>query len=546
MAHRRTRMGVRTWMGVLAAWLLIAGMDRAAGQEAEVPPEPSSIGRVQRLADEIDALIADRWNAENVSPAPLADDAEYLRRVYLDIAGKIPSAAEVRRFLEDTSPHKRRDVVEQLLQSPAHLNHFTNKWRSVWMPESTEDFQVRFLIPSFEAWLRGRLASGTTYDKIVREILTLPMTNNANGMGMASDGTPTPVAYYQAKQLQPENLAAATSRMFLGIRIECAQCHDHPFDEWKREQFWSFAAFYGGLQRETNGPVLGIIQELFTKQELTIPDTETTVKPTFLNGSQPVLKFSKSPRKTLADWMTSADNPYFSRAIANRMWGHFFGVGIVEPVDDFSSHNPPSHPELLTRLSAELAAEGFDLRFLIRAITASKTYQLASLRTDASQDDPRLFARMAVRGLTSEQLVDSLIQAVGLHEQYNPQAAFAFGGGGPTGELRELFNNQSQPTLNSPTTILQALALMNGQLVGEATDVERSRTLAAIVEYPLFDTAQRIEAMYLTTLSRLPREDELTRLVEYVDSRSASGNPRTALGDVFWSLLNSSEFMLNH
>lgn len=540
MAHRR-------WFTiVLANWVLWLGIDRLGGQESERPPEPVGFDRVQRLADRIDELVAARWEDAQVTPAPLADDAEYLRRVYLDIAGKIPPTSEVRRFLADTSPHKRREVVEHLLQSSAHLTHFTNKWRSIWMPESTADFQIRYLIPSFEVWLRGRLAEGVTYDQIVREILTLPMTNNSNGFGMAADGNATPAAYYQAKQLKPENLAAATSRMFLGIRIECAQCHDHPFDEWKREQFWSFAAFYGGLERETDGAVIGVIRELFTKKELTIPDTNTVVKPTYLNGQSPVLVFRKSPRSTLADWMTSAQNPYFARAVANRMWAHFFGIGIVDPVDDFSSHNPPSHPELLAKLSSDLAAEGFDIRFLIRAITTSRTYQLTSLRTDPSQDDPRVFARMAVRGLTSEQLVDSLAQAIGRHEPFNPQQAFIFADGSPSSELRDLFTNESSQTLDKPTTILQALALMNGQMVAEATELSQSRTLTAVAEYPLLDTGQRIEALYLATLSRLPREDELARLVSYVDRGGVSQNQKTALGDVFWSLLNSSEFMLNH
>ena len=360
------------------------------------------------------------------------------------------------------------------------------------------------------------------------------------------------MAFFQAKQNKPEDVGAATARIFLGVRLECAQCHDHPFDAWEREQFWSFAAFYApaNSRPRSQSGVAGFLNNLFggTKtppKGLRIPDTKTYVTPAFLdNGEQ---AGSGDARQTLAVWMVSPQNPYFARTLVNRMWAHLFGIGLVDPVDDFGSSNQPSHPQLLDELARDFAANDFDLKYLIRAITASRTYQLSSSVGHPSQtDNPRLFARMAVKGLSSEQLFDSLAQATGYRELNRNLSPFAFNVGTPRGKFLELFNSDNDKPVERETTILQALAMMNGQLVSNATHLSRSRTLAAVAEYPLMTTAERIEALYLAALSRPPRVEESARLVKYVESTEKAPDRRRALGDVFWALLNSSEFMLNH
>ena len=354
------------------------------------------------------------------------------------------------------------------------------------------------------------------------------------------------MGFYQAKQLKPENLAAGTARMFLGVRIECAQCHDHPVDDWKREQFWGYAAFFAGVERDpTAGGAVDAIKELFGGKSLLIPGTEKRVVPTYLTGESPQLKFRDSPRQLLADWMISEQNVYFARASVNRVWGKLFGVGIVNPVDDFTATNPPSHPELLDELARQFAGHEYDFKFLIRAITSSRTYQLSSVGTGANQSEPRLFSRMALKGLSAEQLFDSISLATGFFENQAARNNPGIMNNTPREEFVRMFEDSTDPITERQTTILQALSMMNGQFVADATGLEKSATLAAIAGFPLMTTEERIEALYLAALSRKPRADEMRRLAEYVDSGGPAHDPKKALSDLFWALLNSSEFLFN-
>jgi hypothetical protein len=504
---------------------------------------------VLALAAKIDALIAKRWETERAVPAPPADDATFIRRVSLDIAGKIPSVAELHEFLDDASPDKRQKLVERLLDSPGYVMHFSNVWRAVMIPEAESNLEVRFLVPGFQAWLRKQLTANAGFDAVVREILTVPVDPRLAANPLQPQAEVTPVGFYQAKQLKPENLAAGTARMFLGVRIECAQCHDHPFDDWKREQFWGYAAFFAGVERDQNGEkgALDAIREMFDKRELEIPGTDKKVVPTHLDGVQPQLKFRDSTRTILADWMISDRNTYFARTAVNRLWGQFFGIGIVNPVDDFTADNPPSHPELLDELGRQFAAHKYDFKYLIRAITATKTYQLSSQQTHESQENPRIFARMALKGLAPEQLFDSIAQATGYHEPYANRNPTQFGM--MTNSAREdflqMFDNSRDSVIEQQTTILQALSMMNGQFVSDATGLEKSATLSAVADFPLMTTAERVEAVYLAAFSRPPRTDEVERLVKYVESGGAAKDSKKALSDVFWALLNSSEFLFN-
>ena len=535
------------WLGAAVWSPLAANSDQppAVAQPASIPADDER--DALRLAEKIDDFVARRWNTDKATPTATVDDAAFMRRVSLDIAGKIPAVADLHEFLEDSAPDKRRQLVERLLDSPAYIMHFSNVWRAVLLPEADSNLEVRILVPGFEAWLRKQLSANVGFDTLVREILTVPVDPRLAGNLFQPQAEVTPVGFYQAKQLKPENLAAGTARMFLGVRIECAQCHDHPFDDWKREQFWGYAAFFAGVERDQAAAqgALDAIRELFGSREVLIPGTDKKVVPTYLDGQSPQLKFRDSPRNVLADWMISGGNSYFSRAAVNRVWGHFFGIGIVNPVDDFTADNPPSHPELLDELAGQFAAHKFDFKFLIRAITASKTYQLSSRQTDKSQENARLFARMALKGLSAEQLFDSIAQATGYHEPFGSRNPQGMMNNSPRDEFIRMFENSRDSVTEQQTTILQALSMMNGQFVSEATGLEKSATLAAVIEFPLMTTAERIETLYLAALSRPPRADELERLLKYVDTGGAAGDSKKALSDVFWALLNSSEFLFN-
>lgn len=533
---------------LLLSAVVPGGSIRAADDGDAKAKRATAAKNVARTAALIDRHIQQALKTNAVKPAPLADDAEFLRRAYLSITGRIPRVSEAREFFADKRPDKRRRLVEELLETPGYITHYTDFWRHVMLPEVNADIQSRFLIPGFEAWLREKLQDNVKYDEVVRELLTTSFDTNPNRRGVniyQRLGEASPVAFYRVKQAKPENLAAAVARTFLGVRIECAQCHNHPFDTWKREQFWGFAAFFAGLQRTGNN-VFSPVREIPDRRELTIPDTSTVVQAKFLTGEEPQWRFRQGARETLANWVTARDNPYFARAAVNRIWGKLFGVGLVDPVDDFSASNPPSHPKLLDALAKEFVKQNYDVKFLIQAIAASRTYQRTSRRTDDSQSNPQLFSRMAVQGMSPEQFVNSLATAVGDFQPYQARNSYVFGRNDARSQLRDLFANDSEPPTQRSTSILQALAIMNGGFTSGATDLQRSRTLAAVVDFPLATTAERIETLYLATLSRKPGKNELKRLVKYVDSGGPKKDSDKALSDVFWALLNSSEFMLNH
>ena len=534
----------RIWTRIgVACVAFLAGPHSPAADNAPKPPEVSKATRDARaLALKIDRMLASKWAEAKVTPVGPADDAEYLRRVCLDLVGKIPNASEARDFLDDRSPDKRLQLVERLLDSPAYTARATELWRQLFLPEADTEGQARFAAPAFEAWLRKKVVEDVGYDKMVREILTARLgARTANPLGTKTEASPA--AFYIAKEGKPENLAAGTSRVFLGVRLECAQCHNHPFAKWKREEFWGLAAFFAGVSKQGPDDGFGAIREVANRRELAIPGTEKIVKAAFLDGPPPTWKAKAEPREVLADWVTSSRNPFFAKAAVNRVWARFFGTGLVDPVDDMGGDNVPSHPELLDELASQFVAHDYDLKFLIRAITATKAYSLTSALDRPEPTPPYLFSAMPVRGLSASQLFSCLAQSTGFRD--GPDA-YAMNVGDARSRFLDLFANRDEKPTEAQTSILQALTLMNGQLVSGATSLESGDTLAAVAEAPYLDTAGRIEELYLAALTRRPRPDELSLLVGYIE-KAATPQARTgALADVFWAILNGPEFKHNH
>jgi hypothetical protein len=520
--------------GFIAA--LLASPALAADAPARPKTDPAALARV------IDAQVDATLLAHKVPASPRADDAAFFRRINLALAGRVPVPSEVRLFLADTDPNKRAKAIDKLLASPAHANHLTTTWRGWLLPEAVTDQQVAGTVPQFEAWLRPRLQSNQPFDQFVTELLTVQLGGRQPIRPVDPtdpDGLASPLAFYTAKLGKPENLAASTSRLFLGVQIECAQCHDHPFGKWSRDQFWGMAAFFAGVEQ----PMGGGLREVLDRRELSIPGADRTVPATFLDDKEPEWQFKKSPRVTLAAWITARDNPYFARATVNRLWAFMFGVGLVDPVDDFNDKNAPSHPELLDALAKAFVESGFDTRFILQAIARSETFQRSSATTHASQKEVRHYARFPTQALTPEQLYDSLSVVIGTGQE-GPGGQYLQNPGSGRRQFVELFALTGRKT-ESPTTIIQALVLMNGGLVGAATTVESSRTLAAVVELPGLTEAERIEALYLTVLGRAPKAEELKRSTEYVKT-GGSGESKSRYADVLWALLNGVEFRTNH
>ncbi len=549
-------------MNVRFVWVSILAMPFLWGRAAADDPPTSAPALVKK----IDETLARGWAAAGIQPAPLADDAEFMRRVYLDLAGRIPSVNEARTFVADRRHDRRQRLVDQLLASPRYVAHFTSLYRALLIPEASNNFLVRAQAPSFEAWLKKQVAANVGYDRLARDLVTAPIGADGIGALLSGAGDESTLAFFSAKEFKPESLAASTARIFLGVSVECAQCHNHPFAAWKREQFWSFAAFFSGMQSQRVQDFLLPGREIADKKELKIPGTETVVQARFLDNTAPVwpVKQQVKSRATLGDWLTSPENPYFRREAVNRTWAYFFGTGLVEPVDDMvDTHASPGHAELLDMLGKEFAAHRFDMKFLIRAITATEAYQRSSAggtvpaTKHEGPTDPAQFSRAALRGLTADQLFDSLAMATGYRDSGSSgdDLLSAVIGGNQSARAKFLtkFANQTQRATQAQTSILQALALMNGKVVADATSLEKSETLSAVIDAPFLGTPGRIETLYLATLSRRPTSREVDRTVRFVDdavrhadSQDTAIAYNAALADVFWALLNSSEFTLNH
>jgi hypothetical protein len=496
-------------------------------------PPPGAL----EIATTIDNCLERRFQRDKIKPAPLADDAEFLRRAYLDITGRIPRVADVHAFLADTGKDKRAKLIDQLLEDHRFPVHFANVWRVVLLPEIGPDREAAAFKIGFEAWLRQRFQAGVGYDKLVRELLTVPIAHDGKDVEpvLRDPEKPNPLAFYAVKEARPENLASAVARCFLGVRLECAQCHNHPFGKWKQDQFWSQAAFFAGLERKGKG-IFAPLSEAFDRRELAPSEGSTARPAVFLDGATPKWQADVPPRSVLANWVTAPDNPYFARATVNRVWGLFFGSGLVDPVDDFRRDNPPSDERLLDVLARVFVDSDYDLRYLIRCVCLSQAYQRASARTDETQDNTKLPARMRVKALSGEQFFDSLALATGYRDEQDKGAA----------RQQFLTRFAQLGSLAEPeTSVQQALTMLNGRFVAWATDPEACPTLVAVTQTPGMNTTERIEALYLATLCRKPGADELARMKQHVAKTEGKGEPER-LADVFWMLLNTAEFRSNH
>ena len=508
--------------------------DEAADVRGARTGPAKSAPDAQALTARVDAVLAARWAEAKVRPAAVADDGEFLRRASLDLIGKIPTAAEARDFLDDPSTGKRLALIERLLDSPAYTARATEIWRRLLLPEADTEDLARQVAGDFEAWLRKKVIEDAGYDRIVREILTAKLDGRSTESAMGRLAL-SPAGYYAAKESKPENIASGVSRVFLGIRLECAQCHNHPFASWKRDQFWSLAAFFADLpsQGAENTVVMRRDPDAPPRRELTIPGSKKVVKATHLDGSTPAWRPRAETREILAEWVTAPDNPYFGRAIVNRVWARFFGLGLIEPMDDLDGSGGTELSGLLDELAGQFRAHGYKLKFLIRVLTATRAYNLSSIVNQAESTTP-MFASMPVRGLSPGQLFDSLTQATGA-EPGDARARFL-----------ELFASREDRPVEAETTIIQALTMMNGSYIDGATNPETSQVLGAIVKAPFLDTPGRIETLYLATLTRRPRPDELAVLVPFLERRKTAPDEARAIADIFWAILNGPEFHLNH
>lgn len=533
MLHRVGRIALLGMCGLALVAPPARSQDLSAQEKAEV----------LALSRRIDEYLAKRCQEAGLSPAPRAEDAVYFRRLNLDLAGKIPSLLDVRDFLDDNSADKRWLWTERLLANDAFARHMGHVWRQI-MLGNVQNQQFRFLTPSFEGWVREQFQKNVRLDAMTRELLTSNAAQNIFQRGMQQQGN-SPAAFFVNAENKPENVATATSRAFLGIKLDCAQCHAHPFASWTRDQFWEFAAFFSGQQAMVPGqrpmPNPG------GGREIKIPNTDKVVKAKFLTGQEP--KWDGPPgmsnsRQVVADWVAAADNPYFARAMVDHVWTYLMGASLLEPIVE-PGEGRVAHVELLDALARELVAHKFDVKFLFRAILHSEAYQRSSVG-GATAEDYLFFAHRAVRALTPEQVFDSIAEATDYRDPnaqiMNPNFNDFNQPRTPRNEVQAKFMTQD-PRDEPQTSILQALFLMNGKFLGERTKLENNTALQTLARQPT-PTARKVETLYMMVLSRPPRPEESERAVRYVERGGPSQGQ--SLSDLYWALLNSGEFLLNH
>jgi hypothetical protein len=483
----------------------------------------------------LDAEFEGHWRAAGVD-VPACDDATFLRRIYLDLQGRIPSVTETREFLAKPALDKRAQAVDQLIvdeessgrNDELHAEHLARIWRRVMVPAGTN---TAMMGRQFEPWLKQQFRENVPYDEMTRKLLT------ARG----EDGA-TASWFYAAVGGTPEAYADAFTRMFLGARIGCAQCHDHPFTDWKQQDFWGVAAFFSGTTVGTNGQPFpgGQIEEQHSTK-ITFEGTEYVA--TYLKGEAASIPRTKLPREVLAAWMTSRDNLDFASTAVNRVWQHLNGRGLVPDVDNLDLAAPEDRARLLDGLARQFQDSGYDLRWLIAGICKSRAYQCPTVGPD--EEDVDIFAgRRPLKTLTPEQMFDSLEQALLLPvTRTNVQSARH------NGQMGQLVARLDESVSRTPEDygagIPQVLMLMNGQLTADATSIDRSRTLKAVVDAPFLEPQSKLDTLYLATLTRGPTERERTFMLNYLEQQPTAAEKRHAFGEIFWALLNSPEFVLS-
>lgn len=505
-------------------------------------PQPAPLAAYEGLpeANPIDREVWKRLKKLGITPSKPAPESTVLRRLYLDVIGRGPTAEEARAYLADNSPQRREALINRLLEDPEYAEHWACKWNDLLRPNPYH-VGIKATL-NYDNWIRRAFRENRPYDQFVRELLTAQGSTFHNGA----------VTLYRDRRT-PDEITTLVSQLFLGVRLECAKCHHHPFEVYGQDDFYSFAAYFAKLGRKGTGisaPISGSEEFVFVKDQgsVTHPLTGAAVPPRPIFGAAPPLDDQTDPREALAAWMTADENPYFSRAIANRVWADLMGRGLVEPVDDLRATNPPSNPDLLQVLADELKSHKYDLKHLIRLIASSHVYALSSLPSETNAADHRNFSRHYRQRLRAEVLYDTLLNVTGRGDDFEAMP--------PGSRAKELWTvrvtsmfldafsrqdpNQDPPCeRNVEPTIVQALHLMNSnQLFNRITaDDGRAVSLAKSDR----SNADIIDELYLSIYGRFPAPDEArTALAEFP---AEGGNRRTAVEDLMWSLVNTPEFV---
>ena len=485
----------------------------------------------------VDTLVHSKLRKLRIIPSEVCSDQEFLRRVFVDITGTMPTIDDYEKFTADTAPDKRDKLVDQLLQRKEFVDIWVMKWAELLQVRTIANRVEKKPMLAYFNWLRDKIANNTPTDKMVQELL------GARGGSFANPA----VNYYQT-ETETLKTAENVAQVFMGMRIQCAQCHNHPFDRWTMDDYYGFAAFFSQIGRKQGEDPRETIIFNSGGGEVTHLVGGRVMKPKFLGGAEPDLT-GKDRRQVMAEWLASPENPYFAKNLANIVWAHFFGRGIIQEVDDVRISNPPVNAELLDELGRKFTEYNYDFRKLVRDICTSRTYQLSTTTNESNASDHKNFAHAELRRIRAEVLLDCISSVTSTQDKFPglPVGARAvqIADGNTATYFLTTFGRAKRESVCScevkmEPNLSQALHLINGdtsnskiaqgQLV--PTRLKEGKTPADI-----------ITEMFMRCFTRRPTEKELASLTAIVAEQQ---NPQEALEDIFWSLLNSREFLFNH
>jgi len=515
-----------------------------------IVPLGKTIAKLPAATNFVDDLVFKKLKQLGLPPSELADDATYLRRVTIDIAGRLPTLEETKTFLADKDAHRHEKLVDRLLASPEYAYYFAGKWGAVLRNRRKDPKDETAPTFAFHKWIKTSLEMNKPFDHFAREILT--------ATGKYTD-TPPAVWYREVREVSA--LVEDSAQLFLGQRMVCARCHHHPYEKWSQEDYYGLAAFFTRLEVKNPPPPKKAkgAKDAPAKQMLEVlhkpgqaqaqnPRTKLNVAPTGLGGAVLKIAAEDDPRVKFVDWMTRPDNPYFARTLANRYWKHFLGRGLVEPEDDMRITNPPTNPELLDALAKHIVDTKFDLKQLIRTICTSTTYRLSAIPNAHNEDDRQNYSRFLPRRLFAEVLLDSVDDVTGSRTAFKGLPAGTRAIQLPDNQFDNYFLNVfGRPDSSSAcecersndSSLVQWLHLLNSPDL----QAKISKGRAAQLVKDKRSHQEKLNELYLLAYSRPIRAEESQKLQAYLER---SANVQRAYEDVIWSLLNTKEFSFNH
>jgi hypothetical protein len=489
----------------------------------------------------VDELVFKKLLTLGIPPSEVCDDATFMRRAYLDITGLTPTEDAVRAFLADSDPGKRDRLVDQLVDSPQYADLFANKWNMVLRNKRREQQDMRGHY-AFYLWIRDSLAENKPYDQFVRELI-----------GAAGDVATNPSATWFREVSEANQQVEDTAQLFLGLRIQCARCHHHPFEKWSQDDYYSFAAFFSRVARKPGAsPREQRIYHNDGVAQATNPRSGSKLTPAGLGGPALAIPPERDPRQFLVDWMAAKDNRFFAHSLVNRYWKHFFDRGLVDPEDDMRETNPPTNPELLDSLASHFVESGFDLKNLVRTICKSTTYQLSAVPNAYNAKDKQNFSRYYPRRLRAEVLYDALHQVTGSNLAFPGWPAgttavqLSDSAAGPY--FLKVFGQPQADTAcecerSQDANLAQSLHLLNSSEVQEKISNGNGRAARWAADDKRTEE-EKVRELYRWCYSREPSTEELSLALQHVD-RNAT-NRKIAYEDLIWALLNTKEFLFNH